>query len=121
MPTPTMMSQARWTTFTWRFVGRSSAGTESSPWMTVARPVLGSDNHDARPGMGTPPTTCPSELRWPSSVSGTSLLVVGTISMAANLTGWLLYTQRARPSPTPICTGVAMAATVKAMGKPGWW
>ena len=52
------------------------------------------------------------------SVSGTSLLVVGTSSIAANLTGWFSYTQRANPSPMPICIGVATEATVKAMTKP---
>ena len=65
-------------------------------------PVAGSDNHDASPGMGIPPLTVPSELRWPSSVSGTSLDVCGTSSMAANFSGWLLYTHRANESPTPI-------------------
>ena len=54
-------------------------------------------------------------------VSGTSLLVSGTSSMAANLTGWLLYTQRASESPTAIWIGVATAATLKAMTKPRWW
>ena len=55
-------------------VGRSSAGTVSRPWTTVALPVLGSDSHEARPGIGMPPVTVPSSFRWPSSVSGTSLL-----------------------------------------------
>ena len=41
--------------------------------------------------------------------------------MAANLTGWLLYTQRARESPTPIWIGMAMAPTVKGMMKPRRW
>jgi hypothetical protein len=54
-------------------------------------------------------------------VSGTSLLVSGTSSMAANLTGWLLYTQRARESPTPIWMGAATAPTLNAMTKPRWW
>ncbi len=71
-----MMSQARWTTFTCASVGRSSAGTVSRPWTTVALPVLGSDSHEASPGMGMPPVTSPSALRWPSRISGTSLLVV---------------------------------------------
>ena len=57
--------------------------------MTVDVPVLGSDRIEARPGIGMPPTTSPSELRWPNSTSGTSLLVLGTISIAANLVGWL--------------------------------
>ena len=49
----------------------------SSPCTTVFLPVLGSDSHEARPGIGRPPVTVPSELRWPSSVSGTSLVVFG--------------------------------------------
>ena len=85
-----MTSHARWTMLIWRMVGRSSAGTVSSPCTTVALPVLGSDSHEASPGIGMPPLTVPSSLRWPSRVSGTSLLVVGTSSIAANLTGWLL-------------------------------
>ena len=40
-----------------------SAGVSSSPWMTVDVPVLGSDRIEASPGIGTPPTTSPSELR----------------------------------------------------------
>nr|WP_255371904.1 hypothetical protein [Cellulosimicrobium sp. CUA-896] len=88
VPIPTMTSQARCTMFTSRTVGRSSGGTLSSPSTTVDRPVLGSDSHDARPGIGSPPDTVPSSFRRPSSVSGTSELVVGTSSMAANLTGW---------------------------------
>ena len=39
---------------------------------------------------GIPPLTVTSEFRWPKSVSGTSLPVSGTSSMAANFTGWLL-------------------------------
>ena len=58
--------------------------------MTVLEPSLGSDSHDARPGILIPPVTSPSELSRPSNVSGTSLDVSGTSSMAANLTGWLL-------------------------------
>ncbi len=90
VPRPTIRSHARWVTFTSWLVGRSAAGISSSPWMTVDVPVLGSDRIEASPGIGMPPTTSPSELRWPNSTSGTSLLVVGTISIAANLVGWLL-------------------------------
>ena len=90
MPSPTITSQARCTTLTSWIVGRSSAGVSSRPWTTVDVPVLGSDRNEARPGIGMPPTTSPSELRCPSSTSGTSLLVLGTISIAANLVGWLL-------------------------------
>jgi hypothetical protein len=57
---------------------------------TVDFPVAGSESHDASPGIAMPPVTWPFELRWPSSVSGTSLDVFGTISIAANLTGSLL-------------------------------
>ena len=53
-------------------------------------PSRGSDSHDASPGIGIPPLTVPSSLRWPNNVSGTSLDVSGTSSMAANFTGWLL-------------------------------
>ena len=91
------------------------------PWTTVERPVLGSDNTEANPGIGIPPLTVPLSLSWPRSVSGTSLPVVGTSSIAANLTGWLLYTQRASESPTPICIGVATAATLNAMMNPSRW
>src|SRR5687768_587450 len=90
VPRPTMMSQHRWTMLVCRTVGRWSGGTVSRPCTTVALPVLGSESQDARPGTGMPPLTVPSSLRRPSRVSGTSLLVVGTSSMAANLTGWLL-------------------------------
>ena len=65
--------------------------------------------------------TVPSELRRPNSVSGTSLDVSGTSSMAANLTGWLLYTQRASESPTPIWIGIATAATLNGMMNPSRW
>src|SRR3954451_2438866 len=95
VPRPTMTSHARWTMLTCRTVGRASAGTVSSPCTTVDRPVLGSDSHEANPGMGMPPLTVPSSLRRPNSVSGTSLLVVGTSSIAANLTGWVVDTQPA--------------------------
>ena len=84
-----MTSQARWTTFTSWIVGRSSAGVASRPWTTVEVPSLGSDKIEARPGIGMPPTTSPSELRWPNSTSGTSSPVFGTSSIAANLVGWL--------------------------------
>ena len=53
-------------------------------------PSRGIGQDDASPGIGIPPVTSPSELRWPNSVSGTSLLVFGTSSIAANFTGWLL-------------------------------
>ena len=98
-----MTSHARWTVLTCEIVGRSSGSTSvscdpcgmSSPWTTVAVPSVGSDSHDAKPGILIPPVTSPSEFSLPSSVSGTSLSVTGTSSMAANLVGWLLYTQRA--------------------------
>ena len=77
VPSPTMTSHARWTTLACRYVGRSSSGNELSPWITVAVPSVGSDSHEAKPGIGMPPTTSPSELRWPNSVSGTSLRRLG--------------------------------------------
>ena len=116
-----MMSHARWTTLTSLMVGRSLAGTEFSPCTTVDLPVWGSDNQEARPGIGIPPVTVSLELRWPSRVSGTSLAVCGTSSMAANLTGWSLYTNRANVSPTAIWTGVMIAATVNGMMNPSRW
>ena len=90
MPIPTITSQARCTVFTWRVVGRSSAGKLSRPSMTVLVPSVGSDRNDARPGISMPPLTFPSSLIRPSSVSGTSLLVLSTSSMAANFVGSLL-------------------------------
>ena len=68
-----------------------------------------------------PPDTVPSALRCPNNTSGMSLPVVGTSSIAANLIGWLSYTQRASESPTPICSGIARAATVNAIRKPVRW
>ena len=90
MPSPTITSHARCTVFTWRVVGRSSAGNESRPWITVLVPSLGSERIDARPGIGIPPVTSPSEFKRPNSVSGTSLSVSGTSSIAANFVGSLL-------------------------------
>ena len=84
-------------------------------------PVDGSESIDASPGIANPPTTCPLEFRCPKSVSGTSLDVLGTSSIAANLTGSLLYTHRATWSPTNIWIGVAIAATVNGMMKPSRW
>jgi hypothetical protein len=75
VPRPTITSHARWTTLTSDVVGRSLAGTLSSPWTTVELPVLGSDSQEASPGMGIPPDTVPSEFSLPSKVSGTSLEV----------------------------------------------
>src|SRR3954454_19630864 len=92
VPIPTMTSHARCTVLVCWIVGSWSAGTEFSPWTMVDLPVAGSDNQDARPGMGMPPLTVPLSFRCPRIVSGTSLLVVGTSSIAANLTGWSLYT-----------------------------
>src|SRR6476469_9343800 len=62
VPRPTMTSHARWTTLTSDVVGRSAAGTLSRPCTTVDFPVLGSESHDARPGIGIPPLTVP--LGW---------------------------------------------------------
>ena len=68
--------------------------------------------------MANPPTSWPLEFRCPRMVSGTSLDVLGTSSMAANLVGSLLYTHRATSSPTNIWIGAAMAATVNGMMNP---
>ena len=122
VPRPTMTSHARWTVLTCEIVGRSSRRARvSRPWTTVLVPSLGSDSHEASPGIRIPPVTSPSALSRPSSVSGTSLSVSGTSSMAANLIGWLLYTQRASESPTPIWIGMAMAPTVNGMRNPRRW
>ena len=93
----------------------------SRPCTTVFLPVLGSDRIDASPGIGMPPVMVPSALSRPNSVSGTSLAVWGTSSIAANFSGWLLNTQRASESPTPIWIGMATAATLKAITNPTWW
>ena len=82
-----MTSQARWVTLTIAVVGRFCAGIALRPITTVDVPVAGSDRIEARPGMGMPPATWPCEFRWPNRISGTSLLVGGTISMAANFAG----------------------------------
>ena len=85
-------------------------------------PSLGFDRIDASPGIAMPPVMVPSALSRPKSVSGTSLAPCpGTSSIAANFSGWLLYTQRASESPTPIWIGMATAATLKAITKPTWW
>ena len=63
-------------------------------------PSLGSDSNEATPGSLIPPVTSPFELRCPNRVSGTSLSVFGTSSIAANFVGSLLNTQRASVSPT---------------------
>src|SRR5215475_2706686 len=68
--TPTMMSHARWTTFTSALVGRWFAGTVFSPLTTVEVPVDGSDRIEASPGIANPPTTWPCLFRWPRIVSG---------------------------------------------------
>ena len=62
VPRPTMMSQERCTVLICEIVGRSSGGTSvscdpcgmSSPWTTVAVPSVGSDSHEARPGIADP-------------------------------------------------------------------
>ena len=83
--------------------------------------MLGSDSQDASPGIGIPPVTVSSALRWPSNVSGTWACVWGTSSMAANFSGWLLNTHRASASPTAIWSGVAIAAMVNGMTNPRRW
>src|SRR6476469_2491703 len=91
VPRPTITSHARWTTLASLTVGWEPAGKALRPLTTVAVPSAGSDRIDARPGMGMPPSTLvPDELRWPNSVSGTSLEVFGTSSIWANLVGSLL-------------------------------
>ena len=65
-----MTSQARWTALTSRVVGRESAGKLSRPSITVLVPSAGSDRIDARPGIGMPPVTVPSRLRWPKQRLG---------------------------------------------------
>src|SRR3954468_11858573 len=75
LPSPTMTSQPRWTTLTSATVGSDADGTELSPWTTVDFPVRGSDSQDARPGILMPPTSWYDEFRWPSRISGASLVV----------------------------------------------
>jgi hypothetical protein len=74
---------------------------------------------DIRVGYGA--VTVPFELRCPSSVSGTSLLVFGTSSIAANFCGSLSYTKRASVSPTSIWNGIAIHATVNGISNPSRW
>ena len=92
-------------------VGCSSAGTVSRPWTTVAVPSAGSDSHEARPGIGMPPVTRAVGVEVAEQRLGdVARRSSGTSSMAANLIGWLLYTQRASESPTPIWIGMAIGA-----------
>ncbi len=67
-----------------------SAEFVTRPLTIVFFPVAGSESHDARSGILIPPVTVPFEFMWPNTVSGTSLLVFGTSSIAANLAGSLL-------------------------------
>src|SRR6478672_9082810 len=88
VPRPTITSQARCTTFASETVGWEPFGNALRPLTTVVVPSAGSDRNDARPGIAMPPCTLvPEELRWPNSVSGTSLEVFGTSSIWANLVG----------------------------------
>src|SRR3982751_4588187 len=52
VPRPTMMSQARCTVLTCPMVGSWSGGTVFRPCTIVDVPVAGSDNQEARPGIG---------------------------------------------------------------------
>ena len=65
-------------------------GPSRAPRSRCSCRSFGSESHDASPGIVIPPVTVPSEFRWPSSVSGTSLSVFGTSSIAANFVGSLL-------------------------------
>ena len=122
VPRPTMTSQARWTTLTSEIVGRSPAGTLSRPCTTVAVPVLGSDSHEARPGIGIPPATVPSEFEVAEQRLGdVARRSAAPARSRRTSSGWSLYTHRASASPTPIWIGVAIAATVKAMTNPSRW
>src|SRR5262245_8973114 len=60
---PTITSHARWTVLTSLSVGRSAEGVLSSPCTSVFFPVLGSESHDASPGMRMPPVTVPFEFK----------------------------------------------------------
>ena len=86
-----MTSHARCTTLVSAIVGSRSAGNAFRPSTTVFLPVCGSESHDASPGSDAA-LTVPFEFTWPSSVSGTSLAVFGTSSIAANFVGSLLKT-----------------------------
>ena len=63
----------------------------------------------------------PKKLSEADIEVGRALLHSGTISIAANFVGCSSYTQRASASPTPIWTGVAIAATVNPMMNPVLW
>ena len=117
-----MMSQARWVTFTSVVVGRSSAGIVLRPLTTVEVPVLrvGQDRGEARDRQAADHLVVGVEVAE-EHLRARRCSVFGTISIEANLVGWSTKTQRASASPTPICTGVAIAATVKPMMKPSRW
>src|SRR3954454_24897597 len=104
---PTISSKAKWSIVL--AGGRSSGGTESSPitWVLVLHPT----RNESRPGIPIPPFT-PLEVHRPPRYSVTSVEVVCTHSIAANLIGWFLAIARAAESPTANWTGVAIHATV---------
>ena len=52
VPRPTMMSHARWTTFTSWMDGRSATGISSSPWTSVDVPSTGIGEDRGEPGDG---------------------------------------------------------------------
>ncbi len=107
VPRPTMTSQARCTVLTCAerrpLVRRARC---RGPGRRCSCPSLGSDSHDASPGIGMPPLTRAVGVEVAEQGLGhVARRSVGTSSMAANFTGWLLYTQRASESPTPIWIG----------------
>ena len=78
VPNPIIMSQARCTVLTWAMVGSSLAGTMLRPCTTVARAGRRDPTGSTPcPGIGDAARPVPLLLRWPSSVSGTSLRGLG--------------------------------------------
>ena len=78
-----------------------SSAARAHRWLLGRTTLLATLHHGARAGARVgehrreardrdPALTVPSELSRPSSVSGTSLLVFGTSSIAANFSGSLL-------------------------------
>ena len=93
VPSPTITSHARWVTLTLLLVGRSSAGTLSSPWMTVDVPLPGRTGSRPSPGSGGHRPPSPVGVEVAEQHLGHVTAVSVTISIAANFTA-----ARCRPS-----------------------
>ncbi len=116
MQIPTIVSNAQCSSVS--NGGRSSGGTESSPVTCVL--VLQPTRNESNPGIPIPPFT-PLEVHLPKMYSVTSVEVVWTHSIAANLIGWFFAIPRAAVSPTANWIGVAIQATVSGISSPSRW